>query len=130
MVTELQLKKEALTALNLEQELLRHMDEIHPEHTTTVRFLLKSLGNMFAKIPGALANQNEDELRRAMFEYYELLVELKQNLKMTFPNATLFEKSVHSVVDEFPTHYHVELKQWFEGITGVRVCETKQTMKI
>ena len=63
-----------------------------------------------------------------MFQYDNLVEELKHNLKMTYPYARLQNKTLFEIIDQFPVAYKKEINEWWEQKTGLTVVPTKQTI--
>ena len=130
MVTYSQLKKDLLQALDLHIDILKEVNDICPEQLPGFLFMMRSLGFMLDRAPRVLAEEDLEELYYVMFQYYSLLTELKYNLTLNFPYATLQGAPLLDLVRQFPTTFEKEMKQWWEEKTGLVVEETKQTIGI
>ncbi len=49
-----------------------------------------------------------------MFQYYSLLSELKYNLVLNFPYASIQGVPLLTLIQRFPTTYEKEMKQWWK----------------
>lgn len=130
MTSYLDLKKELLKALDLHIDILKEVEDIGPEELPGFLFMMRSFGFMLDRAPRVLAVEDQEEMYYMMFQYYSLLTELKYNLTMTFPHATLQGIPLLEIVKQFPTAYEKEMKNWWEQKTGLKIEETKQTIEI
>jgi len=122
------LRKEALTALELHFHFMRRMDEFDSDHQDVILFSIKNFGSILRKLPQVLLSDDEKFIRNTLFEYYSLVHELKMNIQMNYPYGKLFNKPVLAQLNRYPMTYHEELKSWFEEENHVHVCESKQTL--
>lgn len=129
-VDSLLLKKDLATALNLHIELLKDVESVEPDSLDALLFTMRSLGFMLEKAPDLLIQEDQEELLFMMFQYYNLVEELKNNLMMSYPYAALHGNELVSYVQQFPTTYKKEINQWWEETTGLVVKGTKQTIII
>lgn len=130
MVGYTQLKEELLRVLDCHIDLLKDVETIEPKHLDGIVFMMHSFGFMLDRAPKVLAVEDEEEMNYMMFQYYSLLTELKYNLAMNYPYATLAERKLSDVVETFPKTYEKEMRQWWEQKTGLEIEETKQTISI
>ena len=75
-------------------------------------------------------DEDPEEMNFLMFQYYSLLSELKYNLLLNYPYAKIHQRTLIQITQDFPTTYEKEMKTWWEGLTGLQVDDTKQTMFI
>lgn len=129
MATYNELKTELVTILDLHIDLLKEAELIESENLDGVLFMMRSFGFILDRAPGVLAEDDEEEMNFMMFQYYCLLKELKYNLGMSFPYATLQGRGLIEVAEEFPTTYEQDMREWWESRTGLVVEETKQTIE-
>lgn len=125
-----QLKNELLKALDMHIDILKEVDEIAVEELPGFLFMMRSFGFMLDRAPKVLVVEDQEEMYYMMFQYYSLLTELKYNLTLTFPYATLQGEPLIEIVKHFPTTYEKEMKNWWEQKTGLVIEETKQTIEI
>lgn len=125
-----ELKNEMVKALDTHIDILKDASQILPEHMDGILFMMRSFGFMLDRAPGVLAQEDSEEMNYLMFQYYSLLTELKYNITLSFPYSKINNKSLLEIVDSFPTTYEKDMKQWWEGMTGLEVEETKQTIEI
>lgn len=130
MATYEELRNELLQALDLHIDILKEVDDIPAENLPAFLFMMRSFGFMLDRAPKVLALQDEEEMYFMMFQYYSLLSELKYNLTLLFPQATIQETPLLTIAEQFPTRFEKELKNWWEQRTGLVVEETKQTILI
>ncbi|MGM0231765.1 hypothetical protein [Enterococcus sp. AZ094] len=126
----LSLKKELLDALDLHIDLLKTAPTIESSHLDGVLFMMRSLGFMLDRAPKVLLLEDQNEMNFMMFQYYSPLSELKYNLVLNFPYASIQGVPLLTLIQRFPTTYEKEMKQWWEARTGLKVEETKQTIEI
>lgn len=124
------LKKDLAQALNLHIELLKDVESVEPDSFDALLFTMRSLGFMLEKAPDLLIEEQQEELLFMMFQYYNLMEELKSNLIMSYPYAVLNGVTLLSYIQQFPTTYKKEINHWWEEQTGLVVQETKQTIII
>ncbi|KAF1300891.1 MULTISPECIES: hypothetical protein [Enterococcus] len=124
------LKEELLKALDTHIDILKDVSTIDSEHLDGITFMMRSFGFMLDRAPKVLQEEDPEEMNYLMFQYYSLLTELKYNLALNFSYAQLNHKSLLAIVNDFPTTYEKEMKQWWESLTGLEVEETKQTIEI
>ncbi|MGX7198750.1 hypothetical protein [Enterococcus nangangensis] len=125
------LRRDLATALTLHIHLLQEVEEISEENMEAFTFMMRSFGFMLDRAPAVLYEEkDEDDLNYMMFQYYSLLTELKYNILMSFPYATLNGRRLLELAEDFPTTYEKELKNWWEEKTGLHIEETKQTILI
>jgi hypothetical protein len=122
------LKKELVTALDIHIDILKDTSLIAPEHLDGIMFMMRSLGFMLDRAPKVLLEDDSEEMNFLMFQYYSLLTELKNNLRLNYPYAKIQNRSLLEIVQIFPTTYEKEMKLWWEQLTGLHVDDTKQTM--
>ncbi|WP_314065629.1 hypothetical protein [uncultured Vagococcus sp.] len=127
-VEQLELKKELSAALSAHTQLLRNVEHIEPEQMDAFTFMMRSFGFIFERVPGILLDNDAEETYFGIFQYYNLLAELKHNLMMSFPYAHLQNVNFSDILAPFPTQYVAEVNQWWEEKTGLVVGSTKQTM--
>lgn len=127
-IDQLTLKKELSHALSEHTQLLRNVEYIDPEQMEAFTFMMRSFGFIFERVPAILLDDNIEETYFGIFQYYNLLAEMKHNLKMTFPYAHLQTKTFSEILAPFPTQYEKEVNQWWEEKTGLVVESTKQTI--
>lgn len=125
-----QLKQELLNVLDRHIDLLKTVPSIEIAHLDGVLFMMRSLGFMLDRAPKVLALDDLTEMHFMMFQYYSLLSELKYNLVLNFPYASLEGVPLLTIMEGFPTTYEAAMKQWWEDRTGLAVEETKQTIEI
>lgn len=130
MIDQQLLKEDLANALNTHIKLLREVELIEADHMDAFTFMMRSFGFMLDRAPKVMLENNEEDLKYMMFQYYSLLNELKYNLILNFPYARLQGRTMSEVADDFPTTYEREMKQWWEEKTGLEVEETKQTIAI
>lgn len=130
MLTCEELKTDLLKALDLHIDILKDVDELTKDEVPAVLFMMRSFGFMLDRAPRVLAAHDLEELQFMMFQYYSLLTELKYNLVLSYPHATLQGEPLLAIVEEFPTTYEKEMRAWWEDITGLIIEETKQTITI
>lgn len=121
------IKKELAMALHAHIQLLQEMSGVQPNLDGGLLFTVRSFGFMLERIPEALISDDPEDLYYAAFQYYNLLTELKANLKLTFPQlANTLDLSA------FPHTYVEQVNQWWENKTGLSVSEEPivQTMHI
>lgn len=124
------LKEDLANALNVHITLLKDVDSIDNDHLDAYIFMMRSFGFMLDRAPKVLISQDDEELKYMMFQYYSLLNELKYNIFLNFPYAHLQGRKLIEIVEDFPTTYEREMKQWWESLTGLKLEETKQTIAI
>jgi len=122
------LKKELVTALDIHIDILKDTSLIAPEHLDGIMFMMRSFGFMLDRAPKVLLEDDPEEMNFLMFQYYSLLTELKNNLRLNYPYAKIQNRSLLEIVQIFPTTYEKEMKLWWEQLTGLHVDDTKQTM--
>ncbi len=122
------LKKELVTALDIHIDILKDTSLIAPEHLDGIMFMMRSFGFMLDRAPKVLLEDDSEEMNFLMFQYYSLLTELKNNLRLNYPYAKIQNRSLLEIVQIFPTTYEKEMKLWWEQLTGLHVDDTKQTM--
>lgn len=122
------LKLELASALNLQIELLKDVESIEIASIDALILITKSLGFMLENAPETLLSDCSEDLYFMMFQYYNLVEELKHNLKMTYPYARLHNKTLFEIIDQFPVAYKKEINEWWEQKTGLTVVPTKQTI--
>ncbi|MHC5247406.1 hypothetical protein [Enterococcus sp. HY326] len=125
-----ELRQELFNALDRHIDILRDVELIENESLDGVVFMMRSFGFIFDRAPMVLSGSDELEMNYMMFQYYSLLTELKYNLALNYPYAKLQGRPIIEIVEEFPTTYEKEMKQWWEQHTGLDVQETKQTIEI
>lgn len=125
-----ELKTELLEALDTHIDILKDASYIQDGHLDGIMFMMRSLGFIFDRAPKVLAEEDPEEMNYQMFQYYSLLTELKYNLTLHFPYAQINNISLLEIVEDFPTTYEKEMKDWWETLTGLSVEETKQTIEI
>lgn len=130
MITGKSLKEDLANALNVHMTLLKDVESIDNDHLDAYVFMMHSFGFMLDGAPRVLIGNDDEELMYMMFQYYSLLNELKYNILLNFPYAHLQGRKLIEVVDDFPTTYEREMKQWWERLTGLAIEETKQTITI
>ena len=91
--------------------------------------MMRSLGFIFDRAPQVLLEEDSEEMNFLMFQYYSLLKELKYNIALNYPNATLQHRLLSEIVNDFPTTYEQDLRTWWESLTGLKVDPTKQTIE-
>ncbi|MGX7196237.1 hypothetical protein [Enterococcus olivae] len=128
--TYLELKKELITALDIHIDLLKDTSLIAPEHLDGIMFMMRSFGFMLDRAPKVLLDEDSEEMNFLMFQYYSLLSELKYNLRLNYPHAKLQSRPLTDIVQSFPTTYENDMKIWWEGLTGLHVDDSKQTIEI
>lgn len=124
------LRNELLLALDTHIDILKDASYIQPEHLDGIMFMMRSFGFMLDRAPKVLAEEDPEEMNYQMFQYYSLLTELKYNLTLNFPYAKINDRPLLQIVEAFPTTYEKEMKNWWEETTGLKVCESKQTIEI
>lgn len=124
------LKKELAQALSEHTQLLRNVEHIETENMPAFTFMMRSFGFIFQRVPGILIDDDIEETYFGIFQYYNLLGELKQNLQMNYPYAKLGNKELGDVLAPFPLNFEKEINQWWEEKTGLKVQMTKQTLSI
>lgn len=122
------LKKELVTALDIHIDILKDTSLIAPEYLDGIMFMMRSFGFMLDRAPKVLLEDDPEEMNFLMFQYYSLLTELKNNLRLNYPYAKIQNRSLLEIVQIFPTTYEKEMKLWWEQLTGLHVDDTKQTM--
>ena len=125
-----ELKQELLIVLDRHIDILKTVTSIEIDHLDGVLFMMHSLGFMLDRAPKVLASDDLTEMHFMMFQYYSLLSELKYNLVLNFPYASLEDVPLLTIIETFPTSYETAMKQWWENRTGLVVEETKQTIEI
>ena len=123
------LKQELSTALSQYTQLLREVSFIDAADMPAFTFMMRSFGFIFERVPQILLEDDLEESQFALFQYYNLLAELKHNLAMTHPYAQLAGESLQTTLAPFPVTYATELNQWWETKTGLKVLATKQTLR-
>lgn len=124
------LKEDLANALTFHIKMLKDVDSIDNEHMDAFTFMMRSFGFMLDRAPEVMLSEDDEELKYMMFQYYSLLNELKYNIFLNFPYAHLQGKKLIDIVENFPTTYEREMKQWWEELTGLEIEETKQTIAI
>ncbi|WP_071130708.1 hypothetical protein [Enterococcus timonensis] len=125
------LRHDLTEALTQHIHLLQEVEEIDEENMEAFTFMMRSFGFMLDRAPKVLYREaDEDDLNYMMFQYYSLLTELKYNISMSYPYATLNDKTLLQLAESFPSTYERELKNWWEEKTGLSVDETKQTISV
>lgn len=125
------LRRDLKEALAQHIQLLQEVEEISEENMEAFTFMMRSFGFMLDRAPGVLyREEDEEDLYFMMFQYYSLLNELKYNILMNFPYATLNGEKLLTLAEKFPTTYETEMKDWWEKKTGLLVEETKQTISL
>lgn len=127
-IEQFELKKELSEALSAHTQLLRNVEFIEPEQMEAFTFMMRSFGFIFERVPAILLDEDCEETYFGIFQYYNLLSELKRNILMVFPYAQLQKKSFSDILIPFPTHFEKEVNQWWEAKTGLIVGGTKQTI--
>lgn len=130
MISQTKLKTELSQALSSHTQLLRNVEYIEPEHMVAFTFMMRSFGFIFERVPAILIDDDEEETYFAIFQYYNLLAELKRNILMSFPYAELQGTPFSKLLKPFPTLYEKEINQWWETSTGLKVKHTKQTINM
>lgn len=130
MVTYHNLQTDLLQALDLHIDILKEVDDIEREELPGFLFMMRSLGFMLDRAALVLASGDDEEMYYMMFQYYNLLKELKFNLAMNFPHAKIQGEPLIDTVNRFPDNYEKEMKTWWEEKTGLTVEETKQTIEL
>ena len=128
MTNYLNLKKELIDALDTHIDILKDTATIDSESLDGVMFMMRSLGFNFDRAPKVLWEEDPDEMNFLMFQYYSLLRELKYNLALNYSYAKIHNQTLLEISQNFPTTYEQEMKDWWEGLTGLQVDYTKQTM--
>ena len=123
------LKEELSAALSQYTQLLRDVHEIRTEDMPAFTFMMRSFGFIFERVPSILLKDDTEETYFGIFQYYNLLAELKQNLAMSYPYAQLNGQDLATVLAPFPMAYQTEVNQWWEAKTGLKVVFTKQTIR-
>lgn len=129
MTTYTELKKELVLALDTHIDLLKETSFIHSDDLDAVMFMMRSFGFIFDRAPQVLLEEDSEEMNFLMFQYYSLLKELKYNIALNYPNATLQHRLLSEIVNDFPTTYEQDLRTWWESLTGLKVDPTKQTIE-
>lgn len=124
------LKKELAQALSEYTQLLRNVEHIETDNMPAFTFMMRSFGFIFQRVPGILIDDEIEETYFGIFQYYNLLGELKQNLQMSYPYAKLGNKDLSTILAPFPLNFEQEINQWWEEKTGLKVKITKQTLDI
>lgn len=125
------LRRDLKEALTQHIQLLQEVEEISEENMEAFTFMMRSFGFMLDRAPSVLyQEEDEEDLYFMMFQYYSLLNELKYNILMNFPYATLNGEKLLRLAEKFPTTYESEMKNWWEEKTGLSVEETKQTISL
>lgn len=130
MATYQNLQTDLLQALDLHVDILKEVNDIKAEEIPAFLFMMRSLGFMLDRAALVLASGDDEEMYYMMFQYYSLLKELKLNLAMNYPYATLQEEPLIDTVAQFPDTYEKEMKLWWEEKTGLVVESTKQTLEL
>lgn len=128
MTNYLNLKKELIDALDTHIDILKDTATIDSDSLDGVMFMMRSLGFIFDRAPRVLWEEDPDEMNFLMFQYYSLLRELKYNLALNYSYAKIQNQTLLEISQNFPTTYEQEMKDWWEGLTGLQVDYTKQTM--
>ncbi|MGO2266096.1 hypothetical protein [Vagococcus salmoninarum] len=123
-----QVKKELSVALSTYTQLLRNVDFIASEDIPAFTFTMRSFGFIFERIPHLLITDDIEEAYFGIFQYYNLLEELKNNLTMAFPYAKLQNQPLLTALKPFPKSHEDLINQWWEDKTGLKVEFTKQTI--
>ncbi len=124
------IKKELAEALTCHIQLLRHIEQIDSNAVEGLLFTMHRFGFILERIPNLLIQDDTEELHFAIFQYYNLLAELKRSLQLAYPQTQIYGTKLLDLLQPFPTHYEKEVNQWWEELTGLQVDETKQTMKL
>ena len=124
-----ELKTELLEALDTHIDILKDASYIQDGHLDGIMFMMRSLGFIFDRAPKVLAEEDPEEMNYQMFQYYSLLTELKYNLTLHFPYAQINNVSLLEIVEDFPTTYEKEMKDWWETLTGLSVEEQNKRLK-
>ena len=130
MPTYRDLKEELVYALDQHIDLLKDTATIDQGSLDGVMFMMRSFGFIFDRAPQVLLTDDPEEMNFLMFQYYSLLSELKYNLLLNYSYAKIHQKTLLEIVQEFPTTYEDDLKQWWENLTGLHVDEKKQTISV
>lgn len=128
MPTYIALKEELVNALDKHIDLLKDTATIDPDSLDGVMFMMRSFGFIFDRAPQVLVTEDPEEMNFLMFQYYSLLHELKYNLLLNYSYAKIHQRTLLAIVQDFPTTYEEDMKQWWEDLTGLHVEETKQTI--
>lgn len=128
MPTYLALKEELVNALDRHIDLLKDTATIDPDSLDGVMFMMRSFGFIFDRAPQVLLTDDPEEMNFLMFQYYSLLHELKYNLLLNYSYSKIHQRTLLSIVQDFPTTYETDMRQWWESLTGLQVDETKQTI--
>ncbi|GMA07421.1 hypothetical protein GCM10025886_05720 [Tetragenococcus halophilus subsp. flandriensis] len=129
--TYVQLKKEMTLALDTHIDILKDVSTIETKHLDGVMLMMRSFGFMLDRAPKVLYEEDSEEMNFLMFQYYSLLSELKHNLALYYPHAKIQNRTLLEIVDNFPTTYEMDMKQWWENLTGLQVADdSKQTIHI
>lgn len=130
MPTYLALKEELTDALDIHIDILKDTATIDHESLDGVIFMMRSFGFIFDRAPRVLFDEDPEEMNFLMFQYYSLLSELKYNLLLNYSYSKIHQRTLIQIVQDFPTTYEKEMKEWWEGLTGLHVDDTKQTILI
>lgn len=124
------LKLELAKALAAHINILKNVESIDISQSDALTFVMRSLGFMLDKTPCLLLDNQEEEVRFAMFQYYSLLAELKQNVAMSYSYTKINQRPLADILADFPTKFEHDMRKWWEDKTGLKVQSTKQTLDI
>jgi len=128
MATSSEIKKELAQALREHIVFLKVVERADDACQDGLLFVIKSFSFMLERVPDALISDNEEDLYFAAFQYYNLLAELKQNLKMSYSDCDFKGENLLELLKAFPSSYEEDLNLWWEQKTGLKVNRTKQTI--
>ncbi|MDM8212552.1 hypothetical protein QUW13_01515 [Enterococcus hirae] len=130
MIEQQALKHDLAKALDAHIAILQDVEFINPDNMEAFTFMMRSFGFMLDKAPEVLIKSDPEELYFTMFQYYSLLKELKYNIQLSYPHATLKGIPLMDLLKDFPATYESDLREWWEKKTGLKIESGKQTISI